>query len=99
MRSNASQLRFGICVDGSRVGMLHPPARSLGRFANMKDEQVMVERSSAHQLDFILADLAQRVFHIRLFPAITVNRNGNRRLNSADPEKLKRADFDSAVGQ
>src|SRR5258708_25576067 len=73
MRGNVGELRFGNYVDGGRVRVLHSAAGALCIFAHVKNENVMVERSTAHQLDFIFADFAQRISHARLFPSIPVN--------------------------
>ena len=88
MRGNTGKLRFRIYVDRGAVGMLHSPARALRCFAEVKNKKVMIERRSSHHLDFILANLAQSVFHVALFPLIAVDRHrdiGRLRAVRADP--------------
>src|SRR5246127_2272542 len=99
MRRNTSKLRFGTDIDRGGVRMLHAAARSLRPFADVKNEKVMIERRSAHQFDFVPANLAQLIFRAGLVPSVAVNRNGDRRFGSGDTEKFELANFDRPVGK
>jgi hypothetical protein len=99
VRGNTGKLRLGTQIDGSAISMFHAAARSLRRFADVKNKQVMIERCATHQFDFIFANLAQRVFHIGLFPPVAVNCNGDARFDSADLKYLECANLNRTVSE
>src|SRR5215470_17845471 len=99
MRRNAGESLAGADIDRRAVGMFHPAARPLRRFSDVENEKVMIERSAAHQLNLVGANLAQHRGEVSLFPIVAMNNDGDWMRLLSDFEEPKAAYFDGTIGE
>src|SRR6266850_126200 len=97
VRRDTCQVFVRIGANRSRVRVLH--ATAAGSFSNVEDESVAFERSSAHELQFVLADASQLFLDYLLPPVVAVNHHSYRGRYVRQLKYVNLPNFNRAVRQ
>src|SRR5437016_3081694 len=95
VRRDSGQVFIRIGANRGRVRVLHATAAS--SFANVEDERVAFEWSSAHELQLVLADALEVRLDLLFLPVDPMNHDPNFRLHSGQLKLFELPRLDGRV--